>query len=222
MKHWQLLDSETIPGSRSVMSLYQRDTELAINVDNYQLMSSRQHGSEDALADLSLDRLPEPASARLLIGGLGMGFTLAAALARLGPTGEAVVAELVPAVIRWNQGVLGPVAGSPLDDPRASVQEVDVARLIQDSHKAWDAILLDVDNGPEGLTRKSNNRIYSHTGLAAAKRALRPGGVLAIWSASRDNAFTARLKRAGYSVEVETVRSRGNGKGARHVIWLAR
>lgn len=222
MNYWQQLDSEPIPGSRSVMSLHQRGAELAINVDGDQLMSSRQHGSEDALAELSLDRLADPERARLLIGGLGMGFTLAAALARLGPDGEAVVAELVPAVIRWNRGVLGAVAGRPLEDPRARVQEGDVVRIIQGSRKAWDAILLDVDNGPEGLTRKSNDRLYSTTGLAAARKALRPGGVLAIWSAGRDDAFTARLKRAGYTVEVKTVRSHGKKKGARHIIWLAR
>jgi spermidine synthase len=221
MKYWQLIDSETIPGSSSAMSLHQRGDELAINVDHEQLMSSRQHGSEDALAELALDALSDPARARVLIGGLGMGFTLAAALARLGPTGEAVVSELVPAVIRWNHGILGPVAGSPLKDPRVRVQEGDVSRIIQSSRGEWDAILLDVDNGPQGLTRKSNDRLYTPAGLAAARRALRPGGVLAIWSAARDDAFTERLQRAGCTVEVKTVRSHGK-KGARHVIWLAR
>jgi spermidine synthase len=221
MNHWQQLDSASIPGSPSMMSLHQRGEELMISVDGNPLMSSRQHGSEDALAALALDRLANPQRARLLIGGLGMGFTLAAALERLGPDGQAVVAELVPAVIRWNQGVLGAVAGSPLDDGRARVQEADVVKLIRGSRRAWDAILLDVDNGPEGLTRQSNDRLYSPSGLAAARKALRPGGVLAIWSAWRDDAFTTRLKRTGYKVEVKTVRAHGK-KGTRHVIWLAR
>lgn len=221
MNHWQQLDSAPIPGSHSMMSLHQRGAELVISVDGNQLMSSRQHGSEDALAELALDRLADPQRARMLIGGLGMGFTLAAALARLGPDGEAVVAELVPAVIQWNRGVLGPVAGSPLDDDRARVQEADVVKLIRGGRRAWDAILLDVDNGPEGLTRKSNDRLYSASGLAAARKALRPGGVLAIWSAWRNDAFTTRLKRTGFTVEVKTVRAHGK-KGPRHVIWLAR
>lgn len=220
---WQTLDQAPIPGSSNILSLHARGDELIINVDGDLLMSTRQHSSEDALATLALERLPEPQRlrARVLIGGLGMGFTLAAALAVLGPEGQAVVSELVPAVVRWNEGVLGPAAGHPLQDPRTVLDVGDVQKTIRSSPAAWDAILLDVDNSPRGLTRRSNNGLYDREGLAAARRALRPGGVLAVWSGERDDAFTQRLKQASYTVEVHTVRAHAK-KGARHTIWVAR
>jgi spermidine synthase len=221
MDRWELLDGGPVPGTDSVMSLMRRADELAILVDNRQLMSSRVHGSEDALAELALDRLPDRPEAAVLIGGLGMGFTLAAALRRLGPEGTVVVAELVPSVITWNHGPLSPVAGHPLRDPRATVFPGDVANLIRGEPGRWDAILLDVDNGPSGLTRDSNNWLYQWQGLEAAHAALRPGGVLAVWSAAPDDGFTRRVRRAGFAVDVVPVRARGKKGGQRHVVWVA-
>ncbi|HSH13587.1 MAG TPA: hypothetical protein VLA15_07550, partial [Desulfurivibrionaceae bacterium] len=156
-----------------------------------------------------------------LIGGLGMGFTLAAALAALGEDAQVTVAELVPEVEHWNRGPLGAAAGNPLNDPRTRVYIGDVADLLKTGAGQWGAILLDVDNGPEGLTRKENNWIYSPAGIAAAQKALGPNGILAYWSASAEHAFTERLRAAGFSVEPVTVRGLRPGKGAYHVIWLA-
>jgi spermidine synthase len=156
-----------------------------------------------------------------LIGGLGMGFTLAAALRQVGESAQVVVAELVPAVVVWNRGPLGEHAGYPLKDPRVSVHEVDVARILTAERQAYDAILLDVDNGPEGLTRKQNDWLYSINGLNAAYLALRPKGVLAVWSASPDRVFLQRLKKVGFQVDEVRVRAHGK-KGTRHIIWFAR
>ena len=219
---WQNLDQASIPGSTNILSLHARGEELIINVDGDLLMSSRQHTSEDQLAHMALAMLPEAQrlQARVLIGGLGMGFTLAAALADLGPQGQAVVRELVPAVVTWNEGILGPLAGHPLRDPRTVIEVGDVQAAIRGQTAAWDAVLLDVDNSPRGLTRRSNDGLYDRAGLAAARKALRPGGVLAVWSGERDDAFTQRLKQAGYAVEVRTVRAHGK-KGPRHTLWFA-
>jgi spermidine synthase len=184
-------------------------------------MNSRVHGSEDALAELSCARLVDNLKPRLLIGGLGMGFTLAAALQHLGKQAEIVVVELIPAVVEWNKGPLGEQAGQPLLDPRVKVVERDVADVLMREQQAYDAILLDVDNGPEGLTRKENDRLYSINGLNKAYMALRPRGVLAVWSAGPDNSFTQRLRKVGFEVDEVRVRARGK-KGARHIIWFAR
>ncbi|MEQ1568174.1 MAG: hypothetical protein ABMA64_21215 [Myxococcota bacterium] len=221
MNKWELVERVDVPGTDSVMSLMRRAHELAIAVDGRQLMSSLVHGSEDALAELACARVGARPGARFLIGGLGMGFTLAAALRGLRPDAEVVVAEVVPGVVAWNRGPIGPVAGHPLDDPRASVVEGDVADRIRGATEAWDAILLDVDNGPTGLTRPTNNWLYGWEGLEAAHRALRPGGVLAVWSAAPDNAFTRRVQRAGFAVTPIEVRSRGAKGGHRHVVWVA-
>ena len=183
-------------------------------------MNSRTHGSEDALAERTCDRLQNCSRPRLLIGGLGMGFTLAAALQHVGEQAQVVVAELVPAVVAWNKGPLGPLAGHPLQDPRVSVHEGDVAHLIKAGRQAYDAILLDVDNGPEGLTRKQNDWLYNMSGLSAAYAALRMGGVLAVWSAGPAQDFRQRLRKVGFEVEEVRVRAHGS-KGARHVIWFA-
>ncbi len=220
MQRWELLDSGPVPDSPSTMTLFRRGDELAIRVDDRQLMSSFVHGSEDALADLAADIVGNRPRARFLIGGLGMGFTLAAALKRVGPAAEVVVAELVPAVVRWHQGPLAHVAGHPLDDPRAAVFEGDVADAIRGGAGAWDAILLDVDNGPRGLTRASNDWLYGWHGLTAAFQALRPGGVLAIWSAASDPQFTRRVQRAGFDVQEILTRGRGKKGGHRHVVWV--
>jgi len=202
------------------MRLLRQGHELAIHVDDRELMRNTVHGSEDALAALSCKRLADPSDARVLIGGLGMGFTLAAALREVGEHARVVVAELVPAVVRWNRGIVGEVAGNPLADPRASVHTGDVAELINEPPEPWDAILLDVDNGPVGLTHAANDQLYSPEGLDHAFAALKPGGMLAVWSAAPDRAFTRRLDRAGFEVETEEIRARGSGGGHRHVIWL--
>jgi spermidine synthase len=222
MQIWELLGSGRVPGSDHVMALMRRGDELVIRVDDRELMGSRVHGSEDALADLACDRLRDCAVARVLVGGLGMGFTLAAALRRLGPAGQVVVAELVPVVVEWNRGVVGEVAGRPLADPRVEVFEGDVSALIRETAQAWDAILLDVDNGPTALTRADNAGLYGWQGLDAAFVALRPGGILAVWSAAPDPGFTRRLEHAGFDVEVVEVRARGKKGGRRHTIWLGR
>lgn len=182
-------------------------------------MSSRMSGSEEALGTLACDRVPP--DARILIGGYGMGFTLRAVLGRLGPRGRIDVAELVPAVIEWARGPMAAFANGCLDDARVTVIERDVGAVIGVARECYDAILLDVDNGPDALTRKGNDALYAPAGLAAARAALRPGGVLAIWSAAADAAFTRALTRAGFAVEEITIRARASGKGARHVIWLA-
>jgi len=222
MTPWTLLDTTRVPGDGGELCLYQRGAEYSIKISGRgELMNSRSHGSEDALAELSCARLVNRDNPRLLIGGLGMGFTLAAALRHLGDSAQVVVAELVPGVVAWNRGVLGEPAGHPLRDPRVSVCEKDVARVMMSEAQAFDAILLDVDNGPEGLTRKENDWLYGEDGLNEACAALRPGGVLAVWSAGSAPAFMQRLRKVGFEVEEVRVRAHGT-KGARHVIWFAR
>jgi len=225
MNPWKLLDSEEIAtpsgaAGMSVMALMQRGKEFVIRVDGRELMSNTSHASEDALAELACQRLEECPAARVLIGGLGMGFTLAAALRGLGEGGHVVVAELVPAVVRWNRGPLGSFAGKPLDDARTEVFVGDVAELIRTPPSPWSAILLDVDNGPTGLTRFTNNWLYTSAGLDASFAALEPGGILGIWSAFPDEGFTRRMRRAGFDTEVVDVRSRGAKGGRRHFVWL--
>jgi len=222
MTPWILLDSAQVPGNGGELRLYQRGDEFSIKVEGRgELMNSRVHGSEDALAEHTCARLVDCVKPRLLIGGLGMGFTLAEALRHIGSQAQVVVAELVPAVVEWNRGPLGKYAGNPLEDPRVLVREGDVARIIEAGQQAYDAILLDVDNGPEGLTRKENDRLYDIDGLNAAYVALRASGVLAVWSAGPDKKFLQRLRKVGFEVEEVSVRSRG-AKGARHIIWFAR
>jgi spermidine synthase len=218
---WELLDSAQVPGLGATMTLHRRGGEFSIRVGADELMNSRVHGSEDALADLACRRISQNSRPRVLVGGLGMGFTAAAALRRLGPGARVVVAELVPKVVEWNRGILAPLAHNPLQDARVSVREADVAALIREKRGAFDAILLDVDNGPEALTRGDNDWLYSLSGLVAAQEALRPAGVLAVWSAGPDEGFTRRLRDAGYKVEVHPVRSRGLRGGNHHIIWLA-
>jgi spermidine synthase len=192
-----------------------------IVLDRNELMNSRMSGSEEALATMTCQRLAALAAPRLLIGGYGMGFTLRAALASLGPKAAVTVAELVPEILDWARGPMAELTAGGLSDPRVTVVEGDVAALIAQGERSFDAILLDVDNGPDGLTCAGNDRLYSPPGLDAAKAALRPGGVLAIWSAAPDPAFSRRLARAGFDVDEVQVRARSNGKGPRHVIWFA-
>lgn len=218
---WALLDTAAIPGDGGEMRLYQRGAEYSIRVGPYELMNSRVHGSEDALASLVAERIADRERARLLIGGLGMGYTLAAVLRGFGRGSEVVVSELVPAVVAWHRGPLRNVSGDALDDPRVRIREVDVAEILRAEKDAYDAILLDVDNGPAGLTSEKNGWLYSLAGLRAAHAALRAGGMLAVWSAGPDAAFTRRLRQAGFASEEIRVRGRDANRGPRYLIWLA-
>jgi spermidine synthase len=220
VKPRELLGTAQIPGGEE-LRLYKRDTDYIIALGANELMSSRSSGSEEALALLTCDRLQTEAP-HLLIGGYGMGFTLRAALARLGPQARFTVVELVPEIIDWARGPMAALTAGCLDDPRVDLITRDVVRIIRLASHAYDAILLDVDNGPDGLTRADNDELYSTHGLVAAKAALKPGGVLAIWSAATDERFARRLKHTGFQVEEVMVRAGRSGKGARHVIWFAR
>ena len=184
-------------------------------------MNSRLSGSEEALATLACRRIQSRDKPRMLIGGLGMGFTLRAALAVLGPKAEIVVAELVPSVVAWARGAMAEMFGESLTDRRVTIREEDVSQIIRSARAAYDTILLDVDNGPEGLTRESNDALYDLKGLTAARAALRPGGVLAVWSSGPNPRFTQRLRKAGFDVNEVPVRANGPRGGARHVIWIA-
>jgi spermidine synthase len=204
------------------LKLMRRGDDFMIVLDRNELMNSRMSGSEEALATMTAERLGGRAAQRWLIGGYGMGFTLRAALGVLGADARLTVAELVPEIIEWARGPMATLAKGCLDDPRVHVVLDDVAELIARARSTYDAILLDVDNGPDGLVRDANDRLYTPAGLADAKDALTRGGVLAVWSAAPDKVFAARLHRAGFEVDEVTVRARSNGKGPRHTIWLAR
>ncbi|WP_214469541.1 hypothetical protein [Mesorhizobium sp. dw_380] len=217
---WVQLDSARTPDGGQELRLKRRGSEFSIMLGTNELMNSRLSGSEEALAKLSCQKIASHRQPRILIGGLGMGFTLRAALAELGNDAEIVVAELVPAVVTWARGPMSELFAGCLDDPRVAIEETDVGHLIRSGPTAWDAILLDVDNGPEGIVHESNDALYSLAGLVAARTALKPGGVLAVWSQGSDSGFTRRLKQAGFALE--EVNTRANGKrGARHVIWIA-
>ena len=214
---WKLIDTADVPGGGEPLRLMQRGKEFTIKLGQNELMSSRLYGSEEALATLSCARLKARLDPHLLIGGLGMGFTLRAALKVLGPQARITVAELVPAVIAWARGPMAELSGESLLDPRVDIREADVARLIAGGRGTYDAILLDVDNGPQGLTRQSNDALYDSSGLRTAFAALRPGGVLAVWSSHPDDRFAPRLRKAGFDTEEIKIRAtgRGGGGGAR-------
>jgi spermidine synthase len=218
---WILIDTADVPGGGEQLRLMRRGTELTIKLGQNELMSSRLSGSEEALATLACFRIKALAQPRLLIGGLGMGFTLRAALAVTGPQARVTVVELVPAIIAWARGPMAELFGGCLTDPRVALLEADVSQSIAAARSAFDAILLDVDNGPEGLTRQSNDALYSLPGLRAAFAALSPGGVLAVWSSGPNAKFTERLKTAGFLPEEINIRATGKRGGARHVIWIA-
>lgn len=220
MKPRELIGTAKVPGGVE-LRLFRHGEDHVIMVDGNELMSSRVGGSEEALAIMTCERLGRRANTHLLIGGYGMGFTLRAALNILGPDGRATVAELAPEIIDWARGPMTGLTAGCLDDPRVQLVMGDVAAVIGAAAKRYDAILLDVDNGPSGLVRAANDGLYSMKGLATARAALKPGGILAIWSAAPDAAFTRRLKDAGFKVEEVTVRARSNGKGPRHTIWFA-
>jgi spermidine synthase len=216
----ELIGTARIPGGEE-LRLFRRGGDFMIVLDRNELMSSRMSGSEEALATMTCERLGDRRAPHMLIGGYGMGFTLRAALGRLDAQASVTVAELVPEIIEWARGPMAILAAGCLDDPRVTLREQDVAMVIAEGAGAYDAILLDVDNGPDGLVRLANDRLYTLSGLASARAALRWGGVLAIWSAAPDAAFARRLVKAGFSVEEVAVKARSNGKGPRHVIWFA-
>ncbi|MET0252141.1 MAG: spermidine synthase [Novosphingobium sp.] len=215
------IGSAVIPGGGE-LRLYKHGRDFVIGLSGNELMSTRMSGSEQALATMTFARLGERKAPHVLIGGYGMGFTLRAALTLLPPEGRITVAELVPEIIAWARGPMAELSAGCLDDSRVTLVEGDVVDIIAHGGSSYDAILLDVDNGPDGLVRSANNRLYSERGLRAARTALRPGGVLAVWSAAGDRRFTARLRGAGFSVDEVRVRARSGGKGPWHVIWFAR
>jgi spermidine synthase len=218
---WLQIDTARVPGTEVDLRLMRRGDEFSMKLGQNELMNSRLSGSEEALATLACRRIESVKRPHLLIGGLGMGFTLRAALAVLGADARIMVAELVPAVIAWARGPLAELFGECLSDPRASIRQADVIAIIQSHAGAFDAILLDVDNGPEGLIRKANDALYDPGGLKAIRRALRPGGVLAVWSSEPNASFSKRLRDAGFGVDEVAVRATTRRSGARHVIWFA-
>lgn len=217
---WELIDVAGVPGDENELRLMRRGSEFAIRLGQNELMNSRLGGSEEKLATVACDRLNCSSPPVILIGGLGMGFTLRAALTRVQHNARIVVAELVPGVIAWARGPLADVFKGSLDDPRVTLYQTDVGALVRASNSCFDAILLDVDNGPDGLTREANDEIYSARGLTAARSALRDGGILAIWSSDASPAFTKRLGSAGFQVEEIRVRADGKRRGSQHHIWV--
>lgn len=220
MVPWELLDRAPV-GDGNELRLYRRGEEFSIRVGGEELMNSRVYSRTDALSELGCARVRTRKRARVLIGGLGMGYALATALANLERDAEVVVAELIPAVVEWNRSLFGHLAGHPLRDPRVTLRQADVADVLKDGAGGYDAILLDVDNGPEGLTQKSNDWLYGRAGLKCARAALRPRSTLGFWSAAANRSFARRLQGAGFDVEEIAIRSRDAGRGARHTIWLA-
>jgi spermidine synthase len=217
----ELLGTAIVPGHRGELRLYRHDGDFTLRIDRHELMSSRVHGSEEVLAEAALQPLGALPAPRVLLGGLGMGFTLARTLALVPGTAEVVVAELVPEVVQWNQDWLGELTGRPLADPRVRVHVGDVAQVLAQPGVGFDAILLDVDNGPEGLTAAANDNLYQARGLSVARSALRAGGVLAVWSSAPDASFTVRLRQAGFAVEEVRVKARRT-RGPVRTIWVAR
>jgi len=227
MDHWITIESSIIPGTKVELMLLKCHDDFAIRIDGVpgDLMNSRMHHSEDELAKFGCNRVSSIKHARVLVGGLGMGFTLAAVLKIVGVSAKVTVAELVPAVLEWNRGPLGQCAGRPIEDKRTQIHLGDVADLLKrksvmPQEDQFDAILLDVDNGPEAMTHSDNEWLYSPTGLTNLYEKLRPKGIVAIWSASANPIFTKKLKKASFNVQERTVRARP-GKGSRHTIFVA-
>lgn len=217
---WEDLDRARAPGGGE-LTLHQRGDEYCIRVDNVELMSSKLYGSEQRLAEVAYEALGHRPGVRVLVGGLGMGFTLRAALDGLPPQGKVTVAEISPAVVGWNRKILAELAGFPLEDPRVTVDVEDVAVVI--AKRRWDAILLDVDNGPAGMTRDANDELYGSEGLELIRQNLRPGGVLCVWSVGPDRRFEERLRKAGYRCKALEVPARQGKKkgGSMHTIFMA-
>jgi len=221
MNKWDLLETVLVPGSQTQMSLFKNGQDYSICVDGKELMNTRMHGSEDSLAVLGCANLANRQDGTVLVGGLGMGFTAAATLRHVGPKAKITVAELVPAVEEWNKEFFGSYANYPLKDPRIQVSIADVADVLRNHPNHFDCILLDVDNGPNGMTQEKNTWLYWPEGLQVICESLRPKGVLAIWSAHRDRAFHRRLLQMGFEVTEHRVSARGSGGGGRHIIWVA-
>ncbi len=217
----KLLGNAQTPDKAGELQLHQRGDDFFISFNGKELMNSRMHGSEDVLAELACRPIARRPKARVLVGGLGLGYTLAASLAILREDATVIVAELVPAVVTWNRSIFGHLAGHPLDDNRVDVQEHDVCILLKNEQGGFDAVMLDVDNSPDSMTQKSNDWLYSDIGLSVIYMALRPQGILTVWSAAPDSLFSTRLRKAGFEVEEKTVSARGGGKGGRHTIWVA-
>lgn len=219
----EILGRHRFPDGRELV-LYHRDGTFQIRIDGLELMTSRAHGSEEALARLASEALGCTPAPRILVGGLGMGYTLRAALDAFGERARVTVAELLSVVVQWNRGPLGPLAAHPLDDPRVILAERDLAELLADADddSAYDVILLDVDNGPGALSVESNAALYSTEGLRRISSALRDRGVLAVWSADEDRDFQTRLEQAGFAAGSESVSARGRGGGPMHTVFLGR
>ena len=218
---WLQIDTTRVPGADVELRLMRRGAEFSMMLGQNELMNSRLSGSEEALATLACRRIDGVKRPHLLIGGLGMGFTLRAALAVLDAQARITVAELVPAVIAWARGPMADIFGDSLTDPRADIREADVVEIIKASSSAFDAILLDVDNGPEALIRKANDALYDLKGLQSIRRSLRPGGILAVWSSGPNPAFLKRLGAADFEVNEVGLRATTKHSGAHHVIWFA-
>ena len=215
----ELIAEAEVPGGPP-LRLYRRGQDYMITLDRNELMSSRMSGSEAALGAMTCQRLGRVQAPHLLIGGYGMGFTLRAVLAELGRDAKVTVAELVPGIIEWARGPLAALTAGCLDDRRVTLRIGDVGDAMEEGAGRYDAILLDVDNGPDGLTRQANDGLYSARGLARARAALRPGGILAVWSAASDAAFARRIAQAGFTTDEVKLRARSNGKGPLHFIWF--
>ena len=220
MIRWTLLDTAPVADGDDDLRLMRRGDEFSIMAGAIELMNSRLSGSEEALATLACERLQGRPAPHVLIGGLGMGFTLRAALDRLGAEARITVVELIPAVVAWARGPLAGVFRGSLDNPRVRIVEADVAAVLEAGRANYDAVLLDVDNGPKGLIRSANDALYGAAGLDLARRALTPGGVLAVWSAAPDEGFGRRLREAGYAVTETRVRANAGRRGARHTVWV--
>lgn len=221
MKPWEKLAHALAPDGET-LELLRRDREYLIRAGGYDLMSSHDDRSSKALADLGCAHMPHDGAGRVLVGGLGMGFTLRAALDALGPAAQVEVAELVDAVADWNGEFLGELADAPLDDRRSTLVMGDVSKVIESAKSRYDAILLDVDNGPDALAHEKNDGLYSRRGILSAWQALRAGGVLAVWSFSDDARYTRRLKKQGFDAEARSVPASRKGRGRKHVIWVAK
>jgi len=221
MNPWSLIDTASIPDGGRNLRLMKRGAEFSIMLGQNELMNSRRSGSEEALAKIVCERIKARPHPRILIGGLGMGFTLRAALAALGPDARIVVSELLPSIVAWAKGPMSEIFGDCLTENRVSVLEQDVRLSIRAASSAFDAILLDVDNGPNGLTTPANDALYNMEGLGRARAALSSRGVLAVWSSGPDSHFNSRLRKSGFEVEEISVRSGRAGRGARQIIWIA-
>jgi len=220
MKPRELIATAQIPGHTGELRCYRHDGNYEVYVDHAELMSSRVFGSEQMLAELALERLGHRRTPRVLVGGLGMGYTLARTLELVPEAAKVDVVELVPEIVQWNRELFGDLAGRPLEDRRTNLIVGDVREVLADGAGAYDCVLLDVDNGPDGLSKPSNDSIYNKVGLRSIHDALKQGGVLGVWSAGEDKAFEARLQRARFLVDQHAVRARRT-KGPRRVIWIA-